>query len=98
MTTVAPTAIFRLIHRLVTYPPLPEDRKCLFLSDFPALLLVVVRSTPGDLPIKTYNAQNGTEVRIVYGSKRINRKLQLVYANIPDGDAEDFMTHYAACL
>lgn len=51
---------------------------------------------PGDLPIKTYNAQNGSEVRIVYGSKRINRKLQLAYANIPDTDAEDFMTHYAA--
>ena len=44
-TTVAPTTIFRLSQPLVTCPPLTEDRKCpALLLDFPALLLVVVRS------------------------------------------------------
>lgn len=64
------------------------------VPSFPSLVPSGRSFDPGDLPIKTYNAQNGAEVRIVYGSKRINRKLQLVYANIPDKDAEKFIKHY----
>lgn len=50
----------------------------------------------GDFPVKTYKAQNGSEVRILYGSNRTNMKLSLTYANIKDADAEQFLDHYIA--
>ena len=49
---------------------------------------------PGDWPVRTYNAQNGSEVRILYGSQRYNLKLQLSYQNITDANAEMFLEHY----
>ena len=53
---------------------------------------------PGNWPVRTYNAQNGAEVRLIYGSKRYNLKLQLSYANITDADAESFLQHYENVL
>jgi hypothetical protein len=50
----------------------------------------------GDFPVKTYKAQNGSEVRILYGSNRTNMRLSLTYANIKDADAEQFLDHYIA--
>ena len=49
---------------------------------------------PGDFPQKTYKSQNGTEVRILYGSKRTNMRLSLTYENITDVNAEAFIAHY----
>ena len=49
---------------------------------------------PGDWPVKTFKAQNGAEVRILYGSKRTGMKLQLKYDNIRDQDAELFLQHF----
>ena len=49
---------------------------------------------PGDWPVRTYNAQNGAEVRLLYGSKRYNLKLSLTYANITDLKASEFLQHY----
>jgi len=49
---------------------------------------------PGNWPVRTYNAQNGTEVRLLYGSKRYNLKLQLSYQNITDANAELFLDHF----
>ena len=49
---------------------------------------------PGNWPVRTYNAQNGAEVRLLYGSKRYNLRLQLTYENITDANAESFLTHY----
>ena len=48
----------------------------------------------GDYPVKKYQAQNGAEVRILYGSNRTNMKLSLSYANISDSNAELFLDHY----
>ena len=53
---------------------------------------------PGDWPVRTYNAQNGTEVRILYGSKRHNLKLKLSYKHINDEIAEGFLKHYQEVL
>ena len=53
---------------------------------------------PGNWPVRSYNAQNGTEIRLLYGSKRFNLKLQLSYANISDTQAEQFLTHYQEVL
>jgi len=48
----------------------------------------------GDYQYKTYKAQNGKEVRILYGDKRTGMTLDLAYANIADTAADDFITHY----
>jgi hypothetical protein len=48
----------------------------------------------GDYPVKTFKAQNGAEVRILYGDKRTNMKLSLSYANITDAQAEQFLDHF----
>jgi hypothetical protein len=49
---------------------------------------------PGDWPSKTYSALSGAEIRIRYGNLRTNAKLSLGYDNIPDAQAELFLTHY----
>ena len=48
----------------------------------------------GDWPVKKFKSQNGSEVRILYGDKRANMKLQLTYSNISDANAELFIDHY----
>ena len=49
---------------------------------------------PGNWPVRTYNSQNGAEVRLLYGSKRYNLKLSLTYTNISDTGAAQFLAHY----
>jgi hypothetical protein len=48
----------------------------------------------GDYQYKTYKAQNGKEVRILYGDKRTGMTLDLGYDNIADTAADDFIAHY----
>jgi len=48
----------------------------------------------GDYPVKAYQAQNGAERRILYGNKRVGMKMQLVYQNITDAEAEQFLDHF----
>ena len=50
----------------------------------------------GDWPIKRFNAQSGAEVRILYGTRRVNAKLNLTYQNIKDTDAQLFQADYEA--
>lgn len=62
---------------------------------FPSTLRPTARSySPGDYPIKTYNANNGVEVRILYGNKPASMTLELSYDNITDAQADQFLTHY----
>jgi hypothetical protein len=62
---------------------------------FPSSLAPTSRQyNPGDYPVKTYNANNGAEVRILYGNRPRNMTLELTYANITDAEANDFLTHY----
>lgn len=49
---------------------------------------------PGDYPVKPFRTQNGSEIRILYGSQRTNMKLALTYSNIADSDAQLFLDHY----
>lgn len=62
--------------------------------DFPSLAPTARTFSPGGYPVKSYKAQNGSEVRILYGTSRTDMKLSLTYANIPDASAELFVTHY----
>ena len=48
----------------------------------------------GDYQYKAYKAQNGKEVRILYGDKRTGMTLDLGYYNIADTAADDFIAHY----
>ena len=61
---------------------------------FPSLPPTSRSFDAGDYPIKTFKAQNGAEVRILYGSSRTNMKLSLSYSNITDANAELFLDHY----
>ncbi len=61
---------------------------------FPALTPTSRQFTPGDFPNKKFNTQNGTEVRILYGSKRVNQIFTLSYVNIEDYEAAEFLDDY----
>lgn len=52
----------------------------------------------GSYPVKTFNAQSGAEVRILYGSKRTGMAISLTYENISDTAADDFVTHFDEVL
>jgi hypothetical protein len=65
----------------MAFPPLPPTSR-----DF----------SPGDWPIKRFSSQSGAEVRILYGSQRINAKLKLGYENISDTNAQLFLDDYTA--
>jgi hypothetical protein len=61
---------------------------------YPALRPTSRSFDPGNFPVRTYNAQSGVEIRLLYGSKRFNLRLELTYANIPDASAAQFLTHF----
>ena len=61
---------------------------------YPALAPSSRSFAAGDYPYKTYKAQNGAEVRILYGDKRTGMTLDLSYDNIADTAADDFIAHY----
>lgn len=61
---------------------------------FPDLIPTSRTFESGDYPVKTFKAQNGSEVRILYGTTRTNMKLSMTFANIPDSDAELILDHY----
>lgn len=66
------------------------------MSSFPDLIPTSRSFDPGDFPVKTYKAQNGSEFRILYGSNRTNMRLSLSYGNITDAEAEQFLDHFEA--
>ena len=63
---------------------------------FPTLTPTSREFTPGAWPIKTYSAQSGAEVRILYGSAQTNAKLSLGYDNVTDANAQLFIEDYSA--
>ena len=48
----------------------------------------------GSFPVKKFQAQNGAELKILYGDRITSRTLRLTYNNINDKKAEEFMEHY----
>lgn len=61
---------------------------------FPTLIPTSRAFNAGDWPVKTFRSQNGSEVRILYGSNRTGMALELQYLNITDANADLFLTHY----
>lgn len=62
--------------------------------NFPQLIPTARSFKPGGFPVKSYRAQNGAEVRILYGDKRSGMTMSLTYSNISDEEAEAFLDHY----
>jgi len=63
---------------------------------FPAVAPSARSFEAGDFPVKKYQAQDGAELRILYGDRRTGMKLSLSYNNIPDTEAQLFVFHYAS--
>ena len=64
------------------------------MSNYPSVAPTSRSYNAGNWPVKNFNAQDGAEVRILYGSRRYKHSVTLTYANIPDTTAEQFMQHY----
>lgn len=64
------------------------------MSEYPAVAPTSRVYNAGNWPVKSFNAQDGVEVRIIYGSRRFNHSLKVTYENIPDATAELFLQHY----
>ena len=62
--------------------------------DFPALKPTTRNWNAGEFPIKNFRAQNGAEIRILYGNRLATKKLQLTYENLKDIETELFFDHY----
>ena len=62
--------------------------------EFPTLKPTARTFESGDFPVKVYKAQNGSEHRILNGSRRTNMRLSLTFANITDAEAEQILDHY----
>ena len=60
---------------------------------FPTLIPTSRQFDAGDFPVKTYKAQSGAEVRILYGTDRTSMTLSLSFANITDANAQLFIDH-----
>ena len=64
------------------------------MTAFPSIVPTSRAYSAGDWPVKAYNAMDGVEVRIMYGSRRFGHGFELTYENIPDAVAEQFLQHY----
>lgn len=65
---------------------------------FPTLIPTSRDLDPGSYPVKTFKAQSGVEVRILYGTKRTDQLLDLSYTNVPDAQAQLFVQHFDEVL
>lgn len=61
---------------------------------FPSIRPTARDFNPGNWPVKSYNAQSGAEVRVLYGDTRTKAELSLDYQNLLDAEAEQFLIHY----
>ena len=62
--------------------------------DYPTLVPSQRRFDPGNYPVKSFQAINGVEHRLLYGSVRTQMTLNLQYQNISDKDAASFLKHF----
>lgn len=62
--------------------------------EFPSFTPSTRAIDAGNFPVKSFRAQNGSELRILYGDKRTGMKLSLQYNGLEDAKAELFYDHY----
>lgn len=63
---------------------------------FPSLRPSTRQFDPGNWPIQTFKAQDGAEVRLLYGNRRTGMTMALDYSNLSDAKAEEFLSHYVS--
>ena len=61
---------------------------------FPQLVPTSRQFDAGNFPVKTYLAQDGSEIQLLYGNRRVRMKLALVFQNISDEQAALFVQHF----
>jgi len=61
---------------------------------FPAVRATSRSFSPGIRPETLFQSQNGSATFISFGTRFVNCKLSLVFANIPDSQAAEIITHY----
>ena len=64
------------------------------MPDFPPYAPSSRDYTDGDWPVKRYQAMDGYEVRVLYGSQQTGMRLNLAYQNLTDRQASEFLEHY----
>jgi hypothetical protein len=64
------------------------------MADFPNIAPTSRSFEMGDWPVKTYKAQSGAEIRILYGNRRTNMTMSLEWRNISSTQAASIMDHY----
>ena len=63
---------------------------------FPTIAPTGRQYSAGDWPVRAFSSQNGAEVRLLYGNRRVGHTLTLQYNNVTDAEAESFFTDYYA--
>ena len=64
------------------------------MADFPGIAPSSREYSDGDWPVKQYQAMDGYSVRVLYGSRQTGMRLNMVYQNIKDTEAEKFLEHF----
>jgi hypothetical protein len=64
------------------------------MADFPNIAPTSRSFELGDWPVKTYKAQNGAEIRILYGNRRTNMVMSLEWRNVSSAQAALIINHY----
>lgn len=68
------------------------------MSQFPDLKPASRSFTPGVVPVSTFQAMSGREMRVILGDTMHGHSLQLSFSNIQEAVVQQLTAHWYACL
>ena len=68
------------------------------MSQFPDLKPASRSFTPGTIPVSTFQAMSGREMRVMLGDTMHGHSLQLSFSNIQEAVVKQITSHWYACL
>ena len=68
------------------------------MSQFPDLKPTGRSFTPGVVPVSTFQALSGREMRVILGDTMHGHSLQLSFSNIQEAVVQQILSHWYACL
>ena len=68
------------------------------MSQFPDLKPASRSFTPGVVPVSTFRAMSGRELRVILGDTMHGHSLQLSFSNIQEAVVQQITSHWYACL
>ena len=68
------------------------------MSQFPDLKPAGRSFTPGVVPVSTFQALSGREMRVILGDTMHGHSLQLSFSNIQEAAVQQILSHWYACL